>query len=729
MALVLKDRVKSTTTTTGTGTITLGAAATGYQGFSSIATGSGWNIGAALYTKRFSIQAQDTIAQGLFFKPDGTKMYITGQTNDVVAEYDLSTAWDVSTSSFVQTFSTAAKDGTPTGVFFKPDGLKMYISGDINDSIYEYDLSSAWNISTATFLQSFSVSAQNTGVTDLFFKSDGTKMYVLGDSTGDSVYEYALSSAWNISTASYSSVSFSVAGQDTSPQGLFFKPDGTQFYITGASSSSVYQYNLSSAWSMSSATYAGIAVSVSNQDSNPCGVALSQYGEKMFFVGNQNDSVYEYNLQTNQTYYTIKDATNWEAGIGTVLYDTTNYILSRTQVLGSSNSGALVNFSAGTKDVICAYPSSAMAGGVPYCDASQIGTDLSGWAAFQSALNNGVAGGQTFGNNSTNGIVSTYSLVYTISAAYAGGVLAANGDIYFIPYQSTIGQKISALGAVSTFALISSSIANAGYLGGVLASNGDIHMIPYSQGGSSVGQKISASGVVSTYSLVYTAGRYWGGVLAPNGDIHFIRNGGAGVGQKVSAAGVVSTYSLVYTGGGYYGGVLAPNGDIHFVPNTAAVGQKISSAGVVSTYSLIYTLGSRAYAGGVLASNGDIHFIPGSAVVGQKISLAGVVSTYSIINTNTGNYAYQGGVLAPNGDIHFIPYNANGVGQKISAAGVVSTYSLVYTVGAGFTGGILSPSGDIYFIPYNAPVGQKISTNPGQPLGPGICLSSFLNKF
>lgn len=40
MALVVKDRVKVVTTTTGTGTLTLGAAATGFQSFSTIGDGN-----------------------------------------------------------------------------------------------------------------------------------------------------------------------------------------------------------------------------------------------------------------------------------------------------------------------------------------------------------------------------------------------------------------------------------------------------------------------------------------------------------------------------------------------------------------------------------------------------------------------------------------------------------------------------------------------------------------
>jgi acetyltransferase-like isoleucine patch superfamily enzyme len=58
----------------------------------------------------------------------------------------------------------------------------------------------------------------------------------------------------------------------------------------------------------------------------------------------------------NVTYYTIAGQTGseWEVGIGT--YTSSGTTLSRDTVLSSSNGGALVNFSAGTKDVWCDYP-------------------------------------------------------------------------------------------------------------------------------------------------------------------------------------------------------------------------------------------------------------------------------------------------------------------------------------------------------------------------------------
>ena len=70
----------------------------------------------------------------------------------------------------------------------------------------------------------------------------------------------------------------------------------------------------------------------------------------------------------NTTYYTIAGQTGseWEVGIGT--YTSSGTTLARTTVIASSNSGSLVNFSAGTKDVFVTYPAeytaNAVGGGI-----------------------------------------------------------------------------------------------------------------------------------------------------------------------------------------------------------------------------------------------------------------------------------------------------------------------------------------------------------------------------
>jgi hypothetical protein len=71
----------------------------------------------------------------------------------------------------------------------------------------------------------------------------------------------------------------------------------------------------------------------------------------------------------NTTYYTIagQGTSEWEVGIGT--YTLSGTTLARTAVLASSNSGSLVNFSAGTKDVFVTYPAGrSVIGGEGYTE-------------------------------------------------------------------------------------------------------------------------------------------------------------------------------------------------------------------------------------------------------------------------------------------------------------------------------------------------------------------------
>jgi DNA-binding beta-propeller fold protein YncE len=260
---------------------------------------SAWDISTAVFLQNFSVVAQESSPQGLFFKPDGTKMYVVGSVGDVVWSYDLSSAWDVSSASFIYPttnyFSVAAQEPAPSGLFFKPDGTKMYVSGATGDDVNEYDLSSAWDVSSATFLQSFSVAAQELNPNGVFFKPDGTKMYVVG-STGDDVNEYDLSSAWDVSSATFLQ-SFSVAAQELSPSGLFFKPDGTKMYVSGATGDDVNEYDLSSAWDVSSATFLQ-SFSVAAQGPNPQDLFFKPDGTKMYVVDSTGDDVNEYDLSS-----------------------------------------------------------------------------------------------------------------------------------------------------------------------------------------------------------------------------------------------------------------------------------------------------------------------------------------------------------------------------------------------------------------------------------------------
>ena len=209
---------------------------------------TGFDITTSSYDSvQFSLTSQSSSTEGFAVKPDGTKVYIIGGTT--VYQYDLSTAWDLSTMSYAsKSFSlTPVSEENPKGLAFKPDGTKMYMVGVDDDTVYQYTLSTAWDVSTASYDSvSFNVNSQAASPSDVEFNSDGTKLYVLESGNDGKVLQYSLSTAYNVSTASYDSVSIGVGGNEGDAQGIAFSSDGTKLYVLGFSTDTIYQYSTAS---------------------------------------------------------------------------------------------------------------------------------------------------------------------------------------------------------------------------------------------------------------------------------------------------------------------------------------------------------------------------------------------------------------------------------------------------------------------------------------------------
>ena len=234
---------------------------------------------------------------GVFFKPDGLKMYIMGNYDKAVYQYSLSTAWDISTASYEDKYKFVdAQDTSPYGVTFSSDGSKMYMMGGDSDKVYQYTISTAWDVSSATYdTKSKYVGSEDTDPIGLSFKTDGLKMYVVGN-INDSVYQYNLSTAWDISTASYEGKYKNVSSEDTYPMGVSFKTDGLKMYVVGNINDSVYQYNLSTAWDISTASYEDKYKYVGSEDTYPTNLFFKPDGNKAYIMGGTNEKVYQYLL-------------------------------------------------------------------------------------------------------------------------------------------------------------------------------------------------------------------------------------------------------------------------------------------------------------------------------------------------------------------------------------------------------------------------------------------------
>jgi len=201
-----------------------------------------FQLSVASFLQSFA-PGQTTDLIGISFNPNGTAMFIIGRSSDSVFQYSLGSAFDLSSASFTgNSFNVSAETNDPQGVTFNPDGTSMFTIGRISESVFQYSLGSAFDLSSASFTgNSFNVSGQDSNPQGVTFNPDGTSMFIIGDSS-DSVFQYSLNSGFDIGTASFSGTSFDVSGQDGFPAGVTFNPDGTLMFIVGRNFDSVFQY-------------------------------------------------------------------------------------------------------------------------------------------------------------------------------------------------------------------------------------------------------------------------------------------------------------------------------------------------------------------------------------------------------------------------------------------------------------------------------------------------------
>ena len=235
---------------------------------------------------------------GVFIHPQGTKFYIL-VLGSGIKEMDLSTPYDISTrSSFTASLSLGTGNDAPRNMFFKPDGLKLWVA-DTDDFLYEYTLTTAWDISTGSFTQSKSLTTPFDGFFGAFFKSDGTKFWGV-DPAVDRVRGFDLTTAWDITTINASSYEQSSL-LDVSPlsessaRSIWWSDDGAKVYVLGAGRDQVMMWNASTSWDTTSITNSAgdpdSFLSTSSFETGPSCFCFSANGEHMYIGGTQGDGV------------------------------------------------------------------------------------------------------------------------------------------------------------------------------------------------------------------------------------------------------------------------------------------------------------------------------------------------------------------------------------------------------------------------------------------------------
>ena len=249
--------------------------------------------------------------RGVTFKPDGSRMYVTtDEDSPTVIQYRLSSAFDISTATIISEDELEGHGGDfdkPHAIEFKPDGKVMYVirSESGNVSVQQFTLSTAWDTQTLSYetrkvINGGGDCSTNVQIRALAFKPDGTRMFVSQEGA-EVVSQYDLTTAWDVSSATNNVCSNSFGGQEADMRNIQFNSDGTIMYLGGSDGDDINKYTLSTPWDISVITHTTTTFSISAQTGNMRGFKFTANFTKLYVTGDDGSGtgtnvVYEYSL-------------------------------------------------------------------------------------------------------------------------------------------------------------------------------------------------------------------------------------------------------------------------------------------------------------------------------------------------------------------------------------------------------------------------------------------------
>ena len=248
-------------------------------------------------------EASEAMPSGLTLSNDGRYMYMPAWSNDVIVQYRLAEPFVPSSMVEADTYllpvfnpASLTEPAEPSGLSFNTDGTKFYFAAQRSNVIAEYHLTSAFDISTATFASSVTLSEplNPRSLGNIQFNADGTTLHIADykTDTGE-IYEFTLATPWDISTLVWSGRSFATGIPLTYT--FSFNHEGDVLFVSNLSEHTLSTYRLSSPWDLSSTTL-DQKIDVDPTGTHMFGLALNPDGTSYFLLGTEDGVVREYNL-------------------------------------------------------------------------------------------------------------------------------------------------------------------------------------------------------------------------------------------------------------------------------------------------------------------------------------------------------------------------------------------------------------------------------------------------
>jgi hypothetical protein len=243
-------------------------------------------------------------ANAITFKPDGTKVYIVWEIKNTVYQFSLSTPRDITTATYDnKSKSLSAQIPISESIIFSEDGLTMRLGG--NDwwstntaRVWKYTLSTAWDVSTATYANVLS-NLSFTKVVSFKIYNNWQYLYVLARED-KKIFRYTMTTPYDITTLQWSSWQYQEFSISNIVYGheVILNPQWTQMFVLGRDAKKIYLYTLSTAWDITTATQTwSYSISTPNS-SNITSMCIDNNWESMYLWWYNIWWIYQYTTTT-----------------------------------------------------------------------------------------------------------------------------------------------------------------------------------------------------------------------------------------------------------------------------------------------------------------------------------------------------------------------------------------------------------------------------------------------
>lgn len=231
---------------------------------------------------------------------DGTKLFAYTRNNRTLHQYSLSTPYDLSTGTYDNVSQTFSLNGTQDiDIVFGKNGERLYMSDDQNNVIRQYNLSTAYDITTASYSgKSISLNDGRDAPYSLTISPDGKKIHCTD--AFNHLFQYTLSTPWELVTnPSFTTNTLANLGK-SNPRGFAWNEDGSLGYLYFDSDKTIVELIPTAAYdvsigNISSANTTGKTYTISGASMNE-GKSLRWFGnlQKFYIASDNNFFVYQF---------------------------------------------------------------------------------------------------------------------------------------------------------------------------------------------------------------------------------------------------------------------------------------------------------------------------------------------------------------------------------------------------------------------------------------------------